>query len=155
MSQSRPTKSEVDAYAGHYVLYGEQSNAFREAFPKSKSTKASTHTRASKFHSLGEVQSRIGELKEQVRLIAEKDFSIDAAWVLKSAKRVFDRCMQDEPVMSQGEPTGEYKFAESGANKALEIIGKHIDVQAFNENISIKDGSEVTPWGDISASVDE
>jgi hypothetical protein len=29
MSQSRPTKHEVDVYAGHYVLYGEQSNARR------------------------------------------------------------------------------------------------------------------------------
>lgn len=80
---------------------------------------------------------------------------IDAAWVLKSAKRVFDRCMQDEPVMSGGEPTGEYKFEQAGANKALDIIGKHIDVQAFNENLSIKTGSEITPWGEVKASVDK
>jgi hypothetical protein len=137
------------------VLYGEQSNAFRSAFPNSKAKAESTHARASKFHSLGKVQLRIDELKEQVRAIAEKDFKIDAAWVLKSAKRVFDRCMQDEPVMVQGEPTGEYQFKESGANKALDIIGKHIDVQAFNENLSIKTGSEVTPWGEIKASVDK
>ena len=137
------------------MLYGEQSNAFRETFPNSKAKAQTVHEKASKFHSIDKVQARIAELKEQVRLIAEKDFKIDAAWVLKSAKRVFDRCMQDEPVMSQGEPTGEYKFAEAGANKALEIIGKHIDVQAFNENISIKDASQITPWGNITAGVDE
>jgi phage terminase small subunit len=57
---------------------------------------------------------------------------IDAAWVLMSAKKVYDRCMQEEAVTDrEGSPTGEYKFEHSGANAALGIIGKHIDVQAF------------------------
>lgn len=162
MSQSRPTKSEVDTYAGHYVLHGEQSNSFREAFPKSKSTKASTHTRASKFHSLSEVQSRIGELKEQVRELAAEDFKIDAAWVLQQAVKVHDRCMQSAKVTTRsGEPVLDddgnpiYAFEHTGANKSLEIIGKHIDVQAFNENLSIKTGAETTPWGEVKASVDK
>lgn len=60
--------------------------------------------------------------------------TINAAWVLNAAKRVHDRCMQEEAVTDrQGAPTGEYKFEHYGANKALEIIGKHIDVQAFLE----------------------
>ena len=73
------------------------------------------------------IQDRIAELK----LERSKNTKIDAEWVLRSAKKVYDRCMQEEPVMSQGEPTGEYKFDSSGANKALDIIGKHVDVQAF------------------------
>jgi phage terminase small subunit len=59
---------------------------------------------------------------------------IDAAWVLMSAKKVYDRCMQEEAVMDKfGDITGEYRFEHSGANTALGIIGKHIDVQAFLE----------------------
>jgi phage terminase small subunit len=73
------------------------------------------------------IQDRIAELKEE----RSKRTKIDADWVLTSAKRVFDRCMQDEPVILAGEPTGEYKFDSSGANKALDLIGKHVDVQAF------------------------
>lgn len=65
---------------------------------------------------------------------------IDAEWVLRAAKDVYDKCMQAEPVMLAGEPTGEYKFDSSGANKALDTIGKHVDVQAFNE----KKTTEVT-----------
>jgi len=76
-----------------------------------------------------EIIERIAELKAERSKITK----IDAQWVLENAKKVFDRCMQHEPVMQAGEPTGEYKFEHSGANKALEIIGKHIDVQAFNE----------------------
>lgn len=166
MSQSRPTKSEVDTYAGHYVLYGEQSNAFRVTFPNSKAKAQTIHEKASKFHSIAKVQARIAELKEQVREIASKDFQIDAAWVLKQAVEVHNRCMQGSAVYDRsgervfietpdGETAAAYTFEHTGANKSLEIIGKHIDVQAFNENLSIKTGPEVTPWGEVKASVDK
>ena len=59
---------------------------------------------------------------------------IDADWVLLSAKKVFDRCMQQEDVTDRdGGSTGEWKFEHSGANKALEIIGKHVKVRAFEK----------------------
>jgi phage terminase small subunit len=59
---------------------------------------------------------------------------IDAAWVLMSAKKVYDRCMQEEAVIDKERGvTGEYKFEHSGANAALGIIGKHVYVQAFLE----------------------
>lgn len=137
MSQSRPTKSEVDTYAGHYVLYGEQSNAFRVTFPKSKAKAETTHEMASRFHSISKVRTRIEELTVQVRAMAEEELNIDAAWVLKQAVKVHERCMQAEPVMSQGEPTGEFKFEAAGANKSLEIIGKLTSVAAFTENINL------------------
>ena len=78
-----------------------------------------------------DIADRIAELMEE----RNKAVKLDAQWVLESAKKVFDRCMQHEPVIVGGEPTGEYKFEHSGANKALEIIGKHVDVQAFKERV--------------------
>jgi len=154
MSQANPTESEIDKYSGHFVLYGEQSNAWREAFPKSKAKGKSIHEKASRLHSLDKVQSRIKELSAKVREVAEEDFKIDATWVLRQAKKVYHRCMQEEEIKIKGRGTGEFKFEAAGANKSLEIIGKHIDVQAFNENLSIKSGGEVCPWGEIKASVD-
>ena len=68
-------------------------------------------------------------------LKAERNESlrIDAAWVLKQAVKVHLRCMQAELVKDrEGNPVGEYKFEHAGANKALEIIGKHVDVKAFD-----------------------
>lgn len=69
-------------------------------------------------------------LKQIMQARSDK-LKIDAEWVLNSAKQIFDRCMQHEPVIVSGEPTGEYKFDSTGANKALDTIGKHVDVQAF------------------------
>lgn len=39
--------------------------------------------------------------------------------------------------------------------KNLELIGKHIEVGAFSENLNIKAGDNLTPWGSIEAGVDK
>lgn len=76
------------------------------------------------------IQDRISELK----LGRIERVKIDADWVLVSAKKVFDRCMQEEEIKSDdGAVIGQYKFEHSGANKALEIIGKHVKVRAFEK----------------------
>ena len=75
-----------------------------------------------------DIAEYIAELKSK----RSAETKIDAAWVLNAAKKIHDRCMQEEAVTDRdGNPTGEYKFEHSGANTALGIIGKHIDVQAF------------------------
>jgi phage terminase small subunit len=75
----------------------------------------------------------IQALLESHKRVSERA-EIDAAFVLRGAVEVFERCMQDQPVLdSEGNPTGEYRFEHSGANKALEIIGKHRGVRAFTD----------------------
>jgi phage terminase small subunit len=52
---------------------------------------------------------------------------ITAEYVLGSLKEVADRCMQAVPAYDkEGNPTGEYYFEHTGANKALELLGKHL-----------------------------
>lgn len=76
----------------------------------------------------------IAEYIKNAKEERSKKVQIDAEWVLRQAVKVHERCMQAEPVIDkEGGSTGEYKFEHSGANKALEIIGKHIGVQAFLE----------------------
>ena len=85
------------------------------------------------------IQERIAELmKERTERV-----EINADWVLISAKQVFDRCMQFEKVTDKagdavldtdGNPI--YKFEPSAANKSLEIIGKHVKVNAFQKDES-------------------
>lgn len=59
---------------------------------------------------------------------------IDAAWVLKASVDLYNKCMEAEPLKDQdGNDSGYAKFQSAGAGKALELIGKHVDVQAYNE----------------------
>lgn len=75
-----------------------------------------------------EVLARVKELKEK----RADELELDAYWVLKRLKDISDRSMQDIPVMEYDHneqclvETGEYEFDSTGANKATELIGKHI-----------------------------
>ena len=111
--------------------YDNQTNAYLSACKKmGRNPSKNPETSASEILSYPNVLEFINSVKE---VVAEKA-QINAQWVLEQAVKVHERCMQAEPIIDkEGGPTGEYKFEHSGANKALEIIGKHIDVQAFLE----------------------
>lgn len=71
------------------------------------------------------IQQRIKELQDN---IANK-LGITAEWVTQRFKEISDRCMTAEPVFDKlGNPTGEYIFDSTGANKSTEMLGKMIGV---------------------------
>lgn len=63
-----------------------------------------------------------------------KRVGIDADWVLTELVDLYKHCRKGMPVLdSHGNQTGEWRFEAAAANKALENIGKHIDVCAFTK----------------------
>ncbi|WP_419904668.1 terminase small subunit [Kiloniella sp.] len=76
----------------------------------------------------------------QAQVERSERLKIDADYVLKGAVELFERCMQRSPV---ADADGEYKFQHSGAGKALELIGKHVSVQAFKEKVEMGIESEL------------
>lgn len=83
MSQQKPTEVEADIYARNYVEHGDQTRAFRATFPNSKAKQESLHQKASAFHKIVEVQSRIVEVRELMREVAEKEFNLTTMDVVK------------------------------------------------------------------------
>lgn len=89
----------------------------------------------------------------------EKRTGITADYVLTRLQTVVERCMQSEPVYDRkGEPTGDYQFDSSGANRALELLGKHLKlftdkVEADNTNTNIN--ADVTDDATRKAILDE
>ncbi len=70
-------------------------------------------------------------------VLAEKT-EISVEWVLEGLKTVAERCMQAEEVTTRdGTGTGEYVFNAAGANKAYELIGKHL--RMFSERLGVSD----------------
>ena len=65
---------------------------------------------------------------------AEK-VDISAEDVLNSILDIRARCMQEEPVIVRGEPTGEWKFDAANALKSNELIGKHIKL--FTDRVEV------------------
>lgn len=74
------------------------------------------------------VLARVKELKDK----RADELELDAYWVLKRLKDISDRSMQAEPVMEYDPgsqemvETGEYQFDSNGANRATELIGRHV-----------------------------
>ncbi len=77
---------------------------------------------------------------DQAQAARSERLKIDADYVLKGAVELFERCMQRSSV---ADAEGEYKFQHSGAGKALELIGKHVSVQAFKEKVEMGIESEL------------
>lgn len=89
-------------------------------------------------------ESVVKRLEELQGAIAEKAV-VDAAWVLEKLVENVDRAMQVSEVIVDGKQTGEYKYEGNVANRALELVGKHVAVQAFRDRIEHtgKDGGPV------------
>jgi phage terminase small subunit len=73
-----------------------------------------------------------------------KRVEVSQDWVIENLKKVFERCMQEEPVNDrEGNFTGVFNFKEAGANKALELIGKHLGM--FTEKVKISGDEQGIP----------
>lgn len=65
-------------------------------------------------------------------------------WVLQNLKKVVAKGLQEEQILNyKGEPTGEFKFDSSGANRALELLGKHLGMFTNKTEINARVKSDV------------
>lgn len=81
---------------------------------------------------------------EHAKKNAGRSLGVNAAYVLGSLKEVAERSMEAVPVCdSEGNETGVYRFNASGANKALELLGKHVGIFTEKLEVSVKSHEEV------------
>jgi hypothetical protein len=72
-----------------------------------------------------DVAARVEELKMAVSERQIEKITVDRAWVVAMLTEIAIRAMQVEPVRGrEGNPTGQYTFQGSVANKALELLGR-------------------------------
>lgn len=80
-----------------------------------------------------------------------KKTGIDAEYVLKKSAEFLAMCAGDIPIKKvtraeDGTLTSEdvHEFNPSGYGKALELLGKHVDVSAFSEKVEVTGKLELT-----------
>jgi phage terminase small subunit len=92
------------------------------------------------------IAARIVELKAE----RSERVVVTADYVLNGLLEVHERCMQKEAVMErvdgQQQETGEFKFEHSGANKSLELLGKHLGM--FTDKIENKHSIDLSNLSD-------
>lgn len=94
-------------------------------------------SQASKMLSMPKLQKYLEAKRRKLEIKTE----MSAQYVLQNLKDVAERCMSAQPVVNMaGKPVMDengnpvYRFDSAGANKALELIGKHLGV--FNADQS-------------------
>lgn len=80
----------------------------------------------------------INEYVSKLKAERSEKTKIDAAYVLEMSNELLKRCM----VEGEG-------FNATGVGKALDLIGKHIDVQAFNEKATVDATVKVKSFNDM------
>jgi phage terminase small subunit len=96
---------------------------------------------ASRLLSHVKVQAAIRKAQES--LVERVELSQE--WVIDRLKEIVERSMASVPVLdAKGEKTGVYSFQGTVANRALELLGKHmgmfVDRKEFTVNHTIKPG---------------
>lgn len=70
------------------------------------------------------------EIAARQQKLAEKA-GITQEWVIEQLRLNYARAMEAQPVVDrEGKPTGEFTYQGSVANKALELLGKHLGMFA-------------------------
>lgn len=114
--------SKKKKFVEEYLKDMEQSKAYVRAGYRAKNvfTASACSNRLLKDDKVKEaINEAIRERKERVK--------VDHDWVLLKLIENVNRAMQSTPVLDkEGNPIGEYKYEGAVANKALELIGKHI-----------------------------
>lgn len=100
-------------------------------------------TQASKLLTKATIEKRLEQLKAE----RNERVEINADWVLKEAVSVYRMAKGELPcVMGYTDKEGKtqkvdiHKTNLKEANRALEIIGKHVSVKAFDKELDLGDG---------------
>lgn len=100
---------------------------------------------ASRLMKLDEIRERISELEKN----AAEACGLTAIGVIGSIMETRDRCLQAKPVLRYNretreyEETGVYEFDSAGANRANELLGKHLGM--FEEKTTLGGGLTLSP----------
>lgn len=137
-NKDKPLTAKQARFAEEYVVDLNATAAAKRAGYSAKSAAFTGPRLALKPH----VAAKISVMMDA----RSKAVAIDAKWVLRELKRLYERCMADiRPALDRkgkqrtdpetGEPL--FVFNSASAARSLELIGKHVDVAAFEERVKV------------------
>ena len=134
MSQTNPTALQANSYAENYVLYGDQSRAWRVTFPESKTTPESVNVKASKLHKLVKIVSRIEEIRSTLKKQTEEEFSITVSDLKKMLVIAAQGGLKTRLDAQQNTVPNNIAGAVSAISEINRMDGNHYQYKADDES---------------------
>lgn len=143
MSDKLTHKQEL--FCQEYIIDFNATQAYKKAGYSARSDKVAG-VEAHKLLKNPKIQQKINELKA----VREDNLSINAEWVLKEAIEIYKIAKGEKPHITTRFKNGVSEKVElhktnlREACKALEIIGKHTSIKAFEKEIDLGDNVVIT-----------
>jgi phage terminase small subunit len=114
-----------------------QREAYKQAYDAENMKDATIDRNAYELARDNKIATRIEQLTNELK----SRNMVTVEWVVNNLKSVAERCMQAEPLYNKDGDIVEYTFQANGANKSLELIGKHLGmftdkIESINHNIN-------------------
>lgn len=94
------------------------------------------------------IQERILSLRGPIVAAAVDRCAISKAWVLEGLRKNYERAMQQEAVLDrEGNETGEFTYAGTVANRALELMGKELGMFIDRKDVTVRSLEDIP--GDV------
>jgi phage terminase small subunit len=127
-----------EKFVQEYLIDLNATQAAIRAGYSEKTAKAIGHENLTKPDIAAAIEQAQKSLSERVEITQD--------WVLRNLKAVADRCMQAAPVLdrkgkpvlvenAEGDVVPAYTFNSMGANRSLELLGKHIGM--FGDSLKV------------------
>ena len=134
-----------------YIELGNASEAYRQAYDCSKMQTSTINTKAKELLKNGPITDRIEELQQEHR--QRHNLTVDN--IIADLQEYRDICMGRKPLTittvvknaqegtAQSVNTECFVFEPTGANKALELLGKHLGM--FKDRVDVTSGGNALP----------
>lgn len=130
-----------EGFARDYVLTGNASQAYRSNYNAGKMKPETINVKAIELLKNGKVAVRVNELQKDIAQRAKEQFEIDADWILKETHQQYLRCIgaiETHHVAQTKfgpDPYTHKVFNAQAANRALEMLGNHTQVRAYDKTV--------------------
>lgn len=84
-----------------------------------------------------EIRAAKQAIEDRFNASREGKKEITRSYVRGTLQEVAERCMQHEPILVKGIPTGEYSFDAAGATRAVELLGKDLGMFVERKEIGL------------------